>query len=441
MNDGWLFPLLDDAGRALLQHLREHPHAPRYTNVGCDRLTAPGLARVRAFEAEMHTTAWGWRFGETPAWLNEFAARCSRDVPFYRAQNFSAADFFALPTCTRADLARAPWEFVPDSRALDDLAVYQTSGTTGHPLNIITHPEPLAMYIPLMRAALATRGVTLDATSGRVATVVVCFQKSTWTYVALAPFLDNAGLVKVNLNPDDWRAATDRARFLDECNPQIYTGDPLAFAELAKLDLHTRPRALVSTAMALSPGWQRELETRFNCPVVDVYSMNETGPIAVAQADGFTLLNPRLYIEILDANGRACEPGTRGEIVVSGGVNPFLPLLRYRTGDYASLQFRGRVLMLGGLEGRQPIWFRGAHAQRINTIDVSIALKKFALPQFALHQFADGALHLRVRGALVDAPGIRAAILELFGAQQPLTLEAVDAIPETNGKVVQYTRD
>jgi phenylacetate-CoA ligase len=95
--------------------------------------------------------------------------------------------------CDRADLSREPWAFVPDSQPLDDLVIYQTSGTTGHPLDILTHPEPLAMYVPLIRAALATRGIQLQGISGQVAIVLVCFQKSTWTYASISPALNQAG--------------------------------------------------------------------------------------------------------------------------------------------------------------------------------------------------------------------------------------------------------
>jgi phenylacetate-CoA ligase len=441
MNDDSLFPLIDDPGRKLLEALREHPNAPRYTHVGCDRLTAHGLERVRAFETEMQTASKFWRHGEIPTWLADFAEMCYRDVPFYRRNGFVPDDFFAIPTCTRENLAREPWSFVPDPLPLDDMALYQTSGTTGHPLNIITHPEPLALYIPLIRAALATRGVRLEQANGKVAIVVVCFQKSTWTYVSVSPVLDNAGMIKINLNPADWRNPDDRAKFLDDCAPQIFTGDPISFAELIRLPLRTHPRALVSTSMVLLPGLRDQLERHFDCPVLDIYSMNETGPIAVARDDGFELLHHRLYVEILDANSAPCEPGTRGEIVVSGGINPFLPLLRYRTGDYARLEFRERELILVDLEGRRPVIFRSNDGRSINNIDISIALKPFALTQYALHQFADGALRLRVRGFITNESELRHAVLTLFGEKQSLAIEQIETFPEQNGKVVQYTSD
>jgi phenylacetate-CoA ligase len=437
------FPLIDDAGRQLLRWLQEHPHAPRYNHFGVDRLSADGLQRVRVFEAALSQASNGWTHDSLPTWLPDFARMCYDTVPFYRRHGALPARFADIPTCARGDLSREPWAFVPDTQPLDGLTVYQTSGTTGHPLDIITHPEPLAMYLPLMRFALATQqvGVRLDATTGRVAIALVCFQQRTFTYAAVSAYLAHAGLVKINLNPDDWRDKEDRAKFLDACNPAIYSGDPLSFAELLQLPLQSRPKALVSTSMALLPAFRQQLAAHFGCPVIDIYAMNEAGPIAVAHDAGHVVLPHRIYIEILDEQGQPCPPDVRGEIALSGGFNPFLPLLRYRTGDYASLTFRGAQPILVGLEGREPVIFRGMRGETINNIDVSTALKRFALPQYQLHQFADGALRLRVHG--VDAPieDIRERLEQLFGEEQELMIEVMGTTTQWPSKIKQFTSD
>lgn len=445
------FPLITESGARLLHRLEEHAHAPRFTHPGVDRLTPEGLERARKFAEELQTTP-AWNHGEVPPWLVEFVARCYREVPIYRRRGpppralsggaAAVEGFFDLPTIDRADLNREPWSFVPDSQPLDNLIIYNTSGATGHPLAILTHPDTLALYVPLLEAALAARGVALDAGPDRVAIALVCFQKKTYTYAAISAVLDQAGFVKMNLSPDEWRDPADRAKFLDDLNPGVYTGDPISFVELANLPLATRPGALLSTAMALADGTRRQIESRFDCPVIDVYSMNESGPIAVALPHSRTpapmrLLQPRLYVEILNPDGTSCPPGARGEITLSGGFNPFLPLLRYRTGDHAALEFHDGRPLLAGLEGRPPVVFRAADDRPINNLDVSNALRPFAIAQFQLHQFADGSLRLRLRGAAADEGAILAALLSLFGRGQRLAIEELAA----NDKVVQYTSD
>ena len=194
--------------------------------------------------------------------------------------------------------------------------------------------------------------------------------------------------------------------------------------------------------MALLPGLRRQLEMRFGCPVVDLYSMNETGPIAVAAPDGagHRLLQHRLYVEVLDVQGAPCPPGMRGEIVVSGGFNPFLPLLRYRTGDWASLDYSNAgQLVIVGLEGRAPVVFRASDGRQINNIDVTGALKPLALPEYNLHQFADGSLRLRVPGTLTEVAAARDALLDLFGANTHLEIE--NFVMGESSKRMQYSSD
>ena len=230
----------------------------------------------------------------------------------------------------------------------------------------------------------------------------------------------------------------DRAQYLDALAPEIYTGDPIAFAELAKLSLQTRPRALLSTSMTLLPAMRKRLEEHFGCPVLDLYSLNEAGPVAVADsaAGGHVLLQQRLYVEILDDQGRPVRDGERGEVTLTGGFNFCLPLLRYRTGDYGALRFHGPEPVLVDLEGRPPIRFRTMHGEWLNNIEVTHRLQRFALPQFTLHQDSQGALLLRFAGTAVNNALVHSALLELFGPGQRVTLEHVSSF---DGKVVQYT--
>ncbi|MBI3243521.1 MAG: capsule biosynthesis protein CapK [Chloroflexi bacterium] len=436
--DAERFPLITNDGRRLLKRLREHPHAPRYTAVCGNRLTVEYLRRVHEYEAELNSAPKGWPPGGFPAWLPGFVEMCFRDVPFYRRYDGQPANFHDIPATSRADLSREIGSFVPDTAPLDDLIIYATSGTTGHPLTIPSHPVVGACYTPLLKAALATKGIELTSGRGQVCCVLVGYQRQAYTYPSVTPHQGEAGHLKLNLHPDDWRDPDDRARFLDDCNPELYTGDPIAFMELMKLPLKSRPKAMISTAMMLLPGLRQQLESHFGCPVLDVYSMNEAGPVAVLRDDVHVLLQHRLYVEILDSDGSPCPPGARGEVTLTGGLNFFLPLLRYRTNDYASLEWRDGQPVLVRLEGRPPVLYRGANGQLVNNLDVTGALKHLALPQFTLHQAADDSLHLKIRRSGADISQIHAALLALFSSNQRLTVEEVVSLGD---KVIQYTSD
>ena len=193
--------------------------------------------------------------------------------------------------------------------------------------------------------------------------------------------------------------------------------------------------------MTLLPGLRARLEQRFACPVLDLYSLNEAGPVAVwdPATGGHVLLQPRLLVEILDpATDRVLPPGERGEITLTGGFNHYLPLVRYRTGDHAALAPGTPEPTLLGLVGRPPVRFRTVAGTWLNNVDLTHALGPFALSQFALHQGVDGALRLTFHGPHADPNQLRATLLGVFGADQPLKLQSV---PTFEGKTVQYTSD
>lgn len=430
-------PLLHDEGRALLSFMQEHPHAPHWNYACGDQLDAGGLAAVQAFSRQPAAT---WQPDELPAWLQAWVGRVQNEVPFYRRDDAAAVTsierFRMLGLTDRDDLRREAPAFVPDDQPLDGMMVYDTSGTTGSTLLVMADAVTTSSYLPLLERALATRGVSLTGGRGRVSLVLVGAQQQTLTYATVSSYLDGAGFVKLNLHPSQWRSPDDRAAYLDALQPEVYSGDPLAFEALAALDMKTRPKALVSTAMALLPAARARLEARFRCPVLDLYSLTECRLVAVGTPLGHKLVRPDLYIEAVDERGRVCPPGVRGELIISGGNNPFLPLLRYRTGDHGALRYEPDGIYIEGLEGRTPVTFTLMDGRALNNIDVTNALRTLPITRFALHQGANNAFAFRWSGAC-DAPEIERALRVALGDDARLTLTRDDTL---EGKWIQYTR-
>lgn len=436
--DAERYPTLTLEGQRMLKTLREHPHAPVYRNESGNRLAAVDVDAARAFEREVRSAVVGWQPDTLPVWLRPFVTRCLEQVPFYRRYGSPPARLQDLPTISRADLSHDVAQFVPDDVSTARMMHFSTSGTTGHPLLIPSHPLVAANYLAFHKRALRRVGVELQAGRGQVGVVLLGWQRRCFTYVSITPTMDEAGLAKINLHPDDWRHPDDRTAYLDAMAPEVFAGDPISFAELLRLPLRWRPRACLSTAMALLPGLRRELEERFACPVLDLYSMNEAGPIAVAdpQAGGHVLLQPRLLVEILGSGGESLPPGERGEITLTGGFNPCLPLLRYRTGDHAALRLDGPEPVLLGLEGRPPVRYRTETGAWINNLEITHALGPLVLPQYTLHQDASGAVSLVYCGAESEREAIQSTLKKLFGEGQPLDIRRAETF---EGKVVQYT--
>ncbi|HZZ79327.1 MAG TPA: AMP-binding protein [Gemmataceae bacterium] len=444
------FPLLTERSRAMLRRLQQHAHAPRWTYACGERLDAAGLAEVQAYAARQKAEPRGWKPGEAPAWVPEFIERCRRDVPFYRDR--LRCD--PLPTCSREDLRREPWSFVPDSADISELVVYRTSGTTGNLIHLPAHPIAPARYLPLFQSALTAHGVSLLG-GDRVSLIQVAAQVRTYTFASVSSYLDGAGHAKINLHPSDWNAADDPLRFFDDCAPEIVTSDPFALEQLATLPVRTRLKGILSSATMLLPALRDRLQRHFGCPVIDIYSMNETGPIAFARADNdadeHEILPHNLFVEILDESDRPVVPGQRGEIVVTGGVNPFLPLVRYRTGDFGALSFsplplreepgvRAPVPRLVGIERRRPVLFHAVDGAPVVSISVTVALFNIPLPFFSLHQSRDGSLTFRTRCDAAVEYEVRQALTMLFG-KTPLRIEQLSWEVAWSGKSIQYSRE
>lgn len=77
--------------------------------------------------------------------------------------------------------------------------------------------------------------------------------------------------------------------------------------------------------------------TAWHAPLLDIYSAQEVGYIALQCPDGdhYHLQAESALIEILDGAGSPCAPGDVGRVVVTPLYNFAMPLLRYALGDYA----------------------------------------------------------------------------------------------------------
>ncbi len=430
------YPTLSSAGHSFLRQVLEHPHAPRLHNSSGNRLTSGDVAILRDFQREVTNSS----VTPQPSWLDQYVRNCFEQVPFYRGYGLLPKSFTQLPTICRADLSRDITAFVPDHIDADKLIMFSTSGTTGHPLIVPSLPLVAAKYLPFHLKALQRFGIEAQAGSNQVGIMLIGYQQRCFTYISVTPLLNESGLLKLNLHPDDWRTPDDRQAFLDDLKAEFYSGDPLSLSHLAELPTRHQPRAILSTSMALLPGLRQQLENRFNCPLLDIYSMNEAGPIAVYDptCQGHVLLQHCLHVEILDPQGSPLPAGERGEITISGGFNNCVPLLRYRTGDYASLVRNGNDLVLRDLEGRPPVLFQHSAGHWLNNIEVTHALSSFALPQFALHQQQDGSLVLSLPHHCGSEMQLSTALRQLFGPKQTVS---INYQKDFSGKVVQYTSD
>jgi phenylacetate-CoA ligase len=130
-------------------------------------------------------------------------------------------------------------------------------------------------------------------------------------------------------------------------------------------------------------------------------------------------------------------PGQRGEITVTSGFNHYLPLLRYRTGDFGRLELHGNDWYITELEGRSPVQFRTAKGEWLNNVDITHLLYPFALTQFSLHQHGDGRLILKLP-SINEADEVSRLLSDRL--EFPVECQPIEDISSEH-KLVQYSSD
>jgi phenylacetate-CoA ligase len=412
-------PLITESGLRRLNALLQHPDAPAWNYEVGDRIVQSDLERVGEFRRELSLSS----RHEPPFGL---ANRLRRRVPFFASRVPDGIEagkgWESIGTMSRSDLVTSLADIVPPDEDLSRLIVYDTSGVTGHAIRVPHHPLAVAQNHALIELALEWNGASVAFSPDVVACLNVGAQVNTVVFATVFSVWNQAGFAKVNLHPRAWEPERAR-RFFADAKPLFLTGDPLGFAELLAWNIDASPAAMISTAVAMPPALKAQLEARFRCPIIDYYSTTETGPIAGSRPGepGWTVLPHDIYVEVVDADGRSVPSGESGEICVSGGRNPFLPLLRYRTGDFGRLvggDVPGHRPRLIELSARQPVAFRAADGTAVSPVDIGRVIREWVFVQHTFVQHRDGSCDLAIKPAAgfpINLSALEGRLVVLFG--------------------------
>lgn len=132
--------------------------------------------------------------------------------------------------------------------------------------------------------------------------------------------------------------------WLARVNPHMLLSYPSNLLMLARQSAakRFRPSNLVEVRTfgeLLEPHVRQACRQAWDVPVVDMYSSQEVGYIALQcpETENYHVQAEGLYVEVLDDAGRPCMPGQIGRIVVTTLHNFAMPLLRYDIGDFAEV--------------------------------------------------------------------------------------------------------
>lgn len=307
--------------------------------------------------------------------LQEHLNFLERTSPFYR-KRFSALGFRAEQLTSFAQLAGLPMTEKTDlaTHNRDFLAVAEeqivdicvTSGTTGEPVVVWQTESDLKRLAENEKQAFLTAGIT------RYHRVLIAAALDRGFMAGLAYFLGlreiGATILRAGSSSLDYLAETLRRQ-----RPQVMVGVPSLFLTLAKHleksgddpaglgieklicigePIRTRELTLAPLGEALEKSWSAQ--------ILGTYASTEiaTSFIDCEQGCGGHYPPELALVEVVDDKGAPVAGGEIGEVVVTPLGMEGTPLLRYRTGDIATLHEQPclcgrRAPRLGPILGRR----------------------------------------------------------------------------------------
>ena len=124
------------------------------------------------------------------------------------------------------------------------------------------------------------------------------------------------------------------------------------FIKARGLRIHS-PRGVLTSAGNLYPEMRSLIEEVFYCTVYNRYGSREVGGMACTcdRQEGLHLSPWNHFLEIVDDEGKAVQPGGRGRVCVTVLRNLTMPLIRYNIGDVATRARSGSEICSCGRTG------------------------------------------------------------------------------------------
>ena len=446
-------PLISDASYSTLKAIEQHADAPKWNHRIGDRIEAQDLQSAQDFLTRMNQSPSDRGFPSLAILIWAMSQKAhvwsiERQLQDCVTVEDLKNQWSQIATVGREDLVTKKAQHIPHDIDFERAVIYDTSGTTGHPLDIFHHPKALAQNHMFADLVFQRLGIEPEWSPNAMACLNICAQRQTFVFCNTFSIWHGAGFAKINLHELDWPDGQNSARrFCRRWNPSLVTSDPISLTTAMKWQLPIQPKLIFSTAIGLTPELQVRLQDHFACPVINWYAATEVGPIACSlpERDGLVVLAPDLYVEIVDSIGNPVKDGVMGEICVTGGRNPYLPLLRYRTGDFAirslTTDQNGQCRhVLHNLQGRMGLLV-ATNDQVVNSVDVDRIIRSHGVfVQHQVHQLRDGTVHVRLR-SVENLPYNETSLLRslhaLFGHEVTVVIEEVPSLGDS-GKIRPY---
>ena len=302
-----------------------------------------------------------------------------RTLAAFDLAHIEPAGLASLPFTTPQDICH--WqEFVCISQGdVQRMVTLQTSGSTGQPKRLAFSPADLQRTMRFFRAGMSQ----LVHRGERLLVLLAGAERPDGVADLLRQALAPEGVQVVAGKPEA-TAASLRADLLLHQPHALVAAPHQLRALLALLQQDAALAAILrregakgiggiqSSGDMLDVATRTSLEACLNCTVLDHFGMTETGyggGVQCAARQGYHIRALDLWLEIVDPHtGKILPDGVQGELVITTLQREAMPLIRYRTGDAASLLSQpcacgSPVPRLGQIGGRY-VWEAGQRVVR-----------------------------------------------------------------------------
>jgi phenylacetate-CoA ligase len=290
--------------------------------------------------------------------LGKVLVHASRTVTFYR-DRFEAAGIDPtavktpehlgqIPLLTRSELQKNHSALISDAIPRDHGKTFETAttGATGQPVKVAStemasqfwkviylrehqwHDRDLSQKLAAIRYLGDDKAMPPNGVQGNI-----------WGSPELHVFKTGPAVllnIKSNIH--------DQADWLCRQNPgylMSYPSNILALANHCIAEGIRLPnlQQVRTVGEILGPEVRQACREAWNAPIVDMYSCQELGTIALQCPDHehYHVQSENLMLEVLNDQDQQCGPGETGRVVITTLHNFSMPLIRYEVGDYAKV--------------------------------------------------------------------------------------------------------
>lgn len=250
----------------------------------------------------------------------------------------SVEDLQGLPFLTKSDLKSNQKDLLARER-FHFLTRKTTGGSTGEPVTIPKTRNAMAWELAAAWRGYSWAGIDIGDRQGRFWGVP--FEAKGQARARVIDFIANRKRCSAFAFTE--QDLHDYTIMLQKFRPTYFYGYVSMIEEYAKYFLRAGVappfdlKCIITTSEVLTASKRQLIANTFSTRVFNEYGSGELGSVAHECEHGMLHVSAEnMVVEVMDGN-RPCNFGEVGELVITELNNLAAPLIRYRTGDFASL--------------------------------------------------------------------------------------------------------